>query len=187
MAHKRTIDDLRAQLAAQNATIAQANNALRAAQLTQGPDAKRSSMSINDLVEDNANGGGYNIAYADAEAGMYAQILSSRGHIGSSEFESGNGREYAEPYARELGLLTRCFVVERKSGRIVCLKRGSAHGVGQVATEGLSEEDICRFGNGLECGSAVVLRYCRSGAELNCVMNPVEGSDRVVIAEFTPF
>lgn len=311
MAHKRTIDELRAQLSAQ------ANNALRAAhqqqqqeqmqskqqahgahQVNAHPhmaviDGKRSSVSINDLVDIDmagsinqrgAAGGAYGECqtHAEAEAALYAHILSSSsnklssfnssmslssnanvagqpngygkatgpvggdlkvngnggGHgegLGHGGFAQGNGqlgcgasnnhssnschsndsssadnkmdtsstasnvesnvhagpkgKTGVEPYAKELGLLTGCVVVDKATCRVVSVRRGSPggrSGVGSLATDGLSHESAGEFRNGVSCGKAVVVGVQRNGARVTAAMNPVDGSDRVVVAEFAP-
>lgn len=252
MSHKRTIDELRAQLAAQANHVAHTNNALRAAQhqyqhQATGPstslgcminggvaaggslDGKRSVVSINDLVDLDglsngagaANvggvGGGAAVAstsahtHAEAEAALYAQILSSKANglsgysVSKHKMEdigggggggggsgsdggsgSGSGRHGGEPYAKELGVLNVCVVVEKSSGRVVSVRRGSPNGVGTCPTDGLNGEIGSEYRNGLLCDKAVAITFTRNGCRVNAVMNPVDGCDRVVVAEFTP-
>lgn len=187
MAHKRTIDELRAQLAAQASSLAPSTNHYRSASFRAPADAKRSSMSINDLVDDTLNGGVN--AYSEAEASLYAQILSNRASNSNTTQAYGMNHEsgFSEPYVKELGLLTRCIVVEKACSRIVSVRRGAPSGVGTLATDGLSDEEAVKFRNALVCGKPVAMRYCRNGSSSSCVMDPIEGSDRVIVAEFVPF
>lgn len=194
MSHKRTIDELRAQLAAQANTVAHANNALRAASLrgAGGVDNKRSAMSIHDLVDADALVGSSGpstsaspscsaspTSYVDAEAALYAQILSNR-----STASKGDG-ECREPYVKDLGVLTRCLVVEQSSARIVSMRRGSET-IGNYVSDGLVQEEMHEFQNALTCGKPVAITFHRDGSLVNAVMNPVDGTDRVVVAEFAP-
>lgn len=190
MAHKRTIDELKAQIASQATTVAQANNALRATQsLGSGPDGKRSSMSINELVDgDNLAAASEatissiapSPAYAEAEAALYAQILSTK-------TDSKDMEERDEPYAKELGFLIHCSVVEKATARIVSARRGRLSVVGSVGTDGLEANGVNEYRNALVCGRPVAIGYRRDGRQVNAVINPVEASDCVVVAEFLPF
>lgn len=189
MSHKRTIDELRSQLQAQASTVAHANNAIRAAQCmrSNGTENKRSAaLSINDLVSSDGAGEGTSHTHAEAEAALYAQILSNRSNGKRDGGGHGHGHG-GEPYVKELGLLTRCIVVESGSGRIVSVRRGSPNGVDTLSTDGISGNDGTEYRNALMCGKPVAVAYCRRGTKVNAVMNPVEGSDRVVVAEFCPF
>lgn len=243
MSHKRTIDELRAQLAAQATTVAHANSALRAAQHIQqqsqqsqlsydhlgttgsSADAKRSSVSIHDLVDADAKAHELSSAHthAEAEAALYAQILSSKAHGSGSSSACSDDANHShsgssslidvsgpsakqtdnliskkhhrlaessingdEPYAKQLGILTWCLVVDRASCKIVSVRRGNADGVGALATDGLALDDLTEYRNALLCAKAVAVRCSRNGQRRNVVMNPVEGCDRVVVAEFTP-
>lgn len=188
MAHKRTIDELRAQLASQSNTVAQATTLRGNHALGSGPDGKRSSMSINELVDTDslaaAGDSASNIispppAYADAEAALYAQILSNKANSKSLE---GHG----DPYAKELGILVNCLVVENTTARIVSARRGPPSVVGAYGTDGLGVDEANEYCNALLCGKPVAIVFHRDGSQVNAVMNPVEGSDRVVVAEFSP-
>lgn len=176
MIHKRTIDDLRAQLAAQAQSVAQANEALRQHAMKD----KRNSIGINDLVEPSAESGSTPLQLdGEAEAALYAQILSN-----TAQKEGGANKQ---PYVCELGLLTVCVVVDSKTSRVVTVRRGNANSFGTFGVEGLPPADEAEFRTALTCGKPVAVAYSRRGVRVNAVVNPVEKTDRVVVAEFSPF
>lgn len=186
MNHKRTIDELRQELEEQK-LLMPGNSHYRSQGLKTMGDAKRSSMSINDLVDDTlVMPGGH--GFAEAEANLYARILSNR--AGGDDNGNGHGLKrdmgYLEPFVKELGLLNRCVIVEKSSGRVVSVRRGSPSGVGTLATNGLSEDEACTFREALKKGNSIVMRYYRNGHSCSCVMDPIDGSDRVIVAEFVP-
>ena len=180
MNHKRTIDELRAQLAAQAASVQEAKDALR-----QHNKDKRSAMSIDDLVEPSADSLSTSTAsntqgHAEAEAALYAQVLSNT----SQKPDDASQRQ---PYVSDLGLLTVCVVVVSHSAKVVSVRRGNPTSFGTLMTDGLAHADANEFRTALSCKKPVAVVYSRRGMRVNAVMNPIPNSDRVVVAEFAPF
>ena len=190
MMQKRTIEELRQQLAAQSLQLQHANEQLRL------QSDKRSSMSINDLVEQPNNNSdavlppisthphlpavsSNTASHSDAEAALYAQILSNFSH---NTGETGK----RQPYALELGSLSVCAVVTAADARVVSVQRGST-AFGSFIIDGLTAEGQSEFRRALVAGKPVALNYARRGEIVNAVMNPVQNSDRVLVAEFKPF
>lgn len=191
--HKKTISDLRARLATQDAAVRKANSIFEGAAGMQGSKSdKRSAMSIHDLVD-----GGMPMtspmtppgmsaammADVETEATLYAQILSNTSQKGA---KVPGGSSVQEPYARDLGVLQLSYVVVKASSRVVGIRRGNATTFGTFAVDGLGNEDATEFRKALTCGKPVAVGFARHGVRINAVMHPVENSDRVVVAEFSP-
>lgn len=167
LAQQRLIEELRAEIKERDAH-----------------PAKRSAMSINALVEGASAGATGSpptaaMERADAEADLYAQLLSS---AAPSEGHSRPSR----PYVAELGTLDRCLVVSSE-GRVLGTRRGSAAQIGSSVVQGVSEADAVAVRNALMCGSAVAVGYVRHGARFNAVVKPIPNSKDLLLAEFVPF
>lgn len=181
--HKKTISELRAKLAAQEACVRRANAIVEGASAPK-TDPKRSAMSINDLVDSEMPVTSPLTpppmqAHVESEAALYAQILSNTAQKAMSDAP-------AQPYVSEIGLLQLCYVVASTTSRVVSIRRGSPTSFGTFAVDGLSVVDANEFRNALTCGKPVAVAFSRHGVRINAVMNPVEGSGRVVVAEFSP-
>lgn len=185
LVQKRTISELRAQIAGQEACVARANAVIEGAASLPVGDARRSAMSINDLVDADLPVTSPltpppNHAHVEAEAALYAQILSNTAQRAAQEAAT-------QPYVSEIGLLTLSYVVISHSTKVVSIRRGSRSSFGTFAIDGLSNADAAEFRSALTCGNPVAVAYSRHGVRVNAVMHPVENSDRVVVAEFSPF
>lgn len=185
--HKRTISELRSQLAAKDACVARANALLDGREPLKG-DERRSAMSIHDLVDADAPAASPATSpvtppaqhgHVEAEASLYAQILLNTAPKSSPEAP-------AQPYVSQLGLLTLSYVVVSHTARVVSIRRGTPRQIGSFATDGLSPIDAAEVRKAFMGGKPVAVPYSRHNVRVHAVMHPVEASDRVVVAEFSP-
>lgn len=177
-AQKRRWQSLQEQLKQQMRTI----DDLRSALNSRG--AKR-SMSINALIgnaePDNECDGAKREedALTEAEAALYAQLLSSTAPVPES---SGCSR----PYVAELGTFERCMCISEK-GIVLNCRRGAPLEVGQSILQGVPEADAVAVRRALMCGNAVAVGYVRDEQRFNAVIKPVVECTNLLIAEFIPF
>lgn len=185
--HKKTIAELRASLAARDACDRRMNSVMEGTAKNQ-TDLKR-GMAIGDLVDTDTNTLPLTSPltppvpnmqmYIEAEASLYAQLLSNcTTKIGANPSRV--------PYVNEIGLLQLSYVVVGGTTRVVSIRRGSASALGTFAVDGLNTSEAQEFRTALTCGKPVQVSFVRHGRRVNAVMNPVESSDRVVVAEFAP-
>lgn len=83
-----------------------------------------------------------------------------------------------------MGIKVNCMVLKNTTTRIVLARRGSSSVVGSCGTDSSSVDGCNEYSKVLLCEKKIEIVFHCDGSEVNAVMNPVEASGCVVLAEF---